>query len=64
MNRGRQEEARHDGRHRHGDAREDDDEVIRQGEVTAALSKTVLREETERNPTSVQRERAVQLLQA
>lgn len=44
VNRGSQEEARHDGRHRHRDAREDDDEVIREGEVAAALSKTFLRE--------------------
>lgn len=44
VDRGGQEEARHDGRHRHGDAREDDDEVIREGQVAAALSKTFLRE--------------------
>lgn len=44
VDRGGQEEARHDGRHRHGDAGEDDDEVIREGQVAAALSETFLRE--------------------
>lgn len=64
MDRGGQEEARHDGRHRHRDAREDDDEVIGEGEVAAALSKTFLREQSERNPAAVQGERALLLLQA
>lgn len=64
VNRGRQEEAGHDGRHRHGDAREDDHEVIREGEVATALSKTLLREQREGNPAAVQGERALQLLQA
>lgn len=44
VNSGGQEEAGHDGRHRHGDAGEDDDEVVCQGEVAVALPKTFLRQ--------------------
>lgn len=61
---GGQEEAGHDGRHRHRDAGEDDDEVVSEGEVAAALPETVLRQQRERNSPAVQRQRAVQLLQA
>lgn len=64
VNRGGEEEAGQDGRHRHGDAREDDDEVVCQGEAAVALPKTVLRQGRERNPTAVQRQGAVQLVQA
>ncbi len=44
MDCGGEEEAGHDGRHWDGDAREDDDEVVSEGEDTTALPETFFRE--------------------
>lgn len=46
VDRGGEEEAGHDGHHWDGDAREDDDEVVGEGEGTTALPKTFFGEES------------------
>lgn len=56
---GCQEEAGHDGGHRDGDAREDDDEEIGEGEGDLALPKTVLGELAERHTASISGQRAL-----
>lgn len=52
---GGQEEAGHDGHHRHGDAREDDDKEVGEGERHLALTKTVLGELVEGHAAAVRR---------
>lgn len=57
---GGQEEAGHDGHHRHGDAREDDDKEVGEGERHLALAKTVLGELVEGHTAAVCRQRTIQ----
>lgn len=55
MDGGGQEEAGHDGRQRHRDAGENDNEKVSEGQGDLALSETVLGELTERHATAVHR---------
>lgn len=50
---GSQEEASHDGGHRDGDAREDDDEEIGESQGDLTLPKTVLGEMAERHSAAI-----------
>lgn len=59
---GSQEEAGHDGRHGHGDAREDDDEEVSEGQGDLTLPETVLGELTERHTAAVGGQRALHTL--
>lgn len=56
---GCQEEAGHNGGHRDGDAREDDNEEIGEGEGDLALPKTVLGELAKRHTASIGGQRAL-----
>jgi len=58
----RQEEARHDGHHGHGDAREDDDEQVRERQRGLALAEAVLGELAQGDAPAVHGQRALHAL--
>lgn len=59
MHGGSQEEAGHDGRHGHRDAREDNDEEVGEGQGDLTLPETVLGELTERHTAAIGGQRAL-----
>lgn len=62
VNGGSQKEAGHDGRYGHGDAREDDDEEVGEGQGDLTLPETVLGELTERHTAAIGGQRALHTL--